>query len=198
VWRTYLITVPVWRTNDIRVLSQSEEQIFSLLSLCEQQQYISGCPSGNNESVRVRGCCPQVSSKILFDYYSCVYNTLCCLCANGEITFDINGTRSADCTNVSGFFCLRNTNVASFSVRVPAWKTGSCRDGDTKFYSRSSEIAYWRPLFCVICIFFKAWIVRYIKPDKDSPISAHQTPPFCPVVCHSTLYNLHVNSPYVI
>ena len=42
------------------------------------------------------------------------------VCANGEITFDVNGTCSAVCTNVSGVFCLRNTNVASNAVIVPA------------------------------------------------------------------------------
>ena len=83
VWKTDFITVPVWATA------------VQLLTV----------PLG---TMRVYVCVVAVR-KWEAEYY--LITILVCtvqnaVCTNGEITFGINGTRSADCTNVSGFFFI--------------------------------------------------------------------------------------------
>jgi hypothetical protein len=176
----FQVAVPVWRTNGISLLSLSEGQI-SLLPCLKNKRYqgavlvlrtdlpvtapvwatalhLLAVPLG---TMRVYVCVIAVRKWVAKSYFITI--RVCAI----QYAVSVRTTRShliwtghdlltaRTCLD----FSLRNTNVASFAVRVPAWKTGSCREGDIKFYSGSSEIAYWRSLFCVIYIFFKAGIV---------------------------------------
>jgi hypothetical protein len=207
VWKMQWI-LAVWRTNGTRVLSLPEEQTVSGCCPCLKNKRFQGavpvCKTGLITvpvwatavqllavplgTMGMYVCVVSVRKRVAGSYLITILvcTTQYAACANGEITFGINGTRSADCTNVSGFSWLRNANVAWIAVIVPAWITGGCRDGDTEFNSGSSEMAYWRPIFCVFCTFFKCWNSLL---NQRQPHFRLSNATFCTVLCHSTLYN---------
>ena len=115
------------------------------------------CPSGSSDSVRMRDCCAHVSSRILFDYFI-VCTTQYAVSVRTAISHLVTtGHVLLTERTCLGFFCLRNSNVPSIAVRVPAWKDGSCRVGDSEINSGSIEVAYWRTVFFIFCTSLKCW-----------------------------------------